>query len=65
MTEARTGSGDELYGDARTLDTVRAGGGSAYEMLDGLLSAVDGWAAGAQQSDGITLLAVQRLPLRG
>ncbi|HRZ10460.1 MAG TPA: PP2C family protein-serine/threonine phosphatase, partial [Gemmatimonadales bacterium] len=65
VTEARTGMGDELYGDARTLDTVRAGGGSADEMLDGLLSAVDGWTAGAEQSDDITLLAVRRLPLRG
>jgi hypothetical protein len=34
-------------------------------MLDGLLSAVDGWTAGAEQSDDITLLAVRRLPLQG
>ena len=63
VTEARTASGDELFGDARTLDAVRACGGSADAMLDGLLSAVDGWTAGAEQSDDITLLAVRRLPL--
>ena len=42
--------------------TVRANAGSADATLDGLLSAVDAWAAGAEQSDDITLLAVRRLP---
>jgi len=62
VTEARTEAGDELYGEARTLATVRANTGSADATLDGLLSAVDAWAAGAEQSDDITLLAVRRLP---
>jgi serine phosphatase RsbU (regulator of sigma subunit) len=65
VTEARTDSGDELFGEARTLETVRANAGSADATLDGLLSAVDAWAAGAEQSDDITLLAVRRLPAEG
>ena len=65
VTEARTDSGDELFGEARTLETVRANAGSADAALDGLLSAVDAWAAGAEQSDDITLLAVRRLPAEG
>jgi sigma-B regulation protein RsbU (phosphoserine phosphatase) len=65
VTEARTASSDELYGDERTLATVRASAGSADEILDGLLAAVDEWTAGAEQSDDITLFAVRRLPLAG
>lgn len=62
VTEARTAAGEELFGEVRALETVRAAGRSADEMLDGLLAAVDRWASGAEQSDDITLLAVRRLP---
>ncbi|MEZ4411709.1 MAG: SpoIIE family protein phosphatase [Gemmatimonadales bacterium] len=62
VTEARTDAGEELFGEARALETVQAGGLSAEETLDGLLAAVDQWAGGAEQSDDITLLAVRRLP---
>jgi len=62
VTEARTDAGEELFGEVRALETVRAGGQSAEEMLDGLITAVDQWAGGAEQSDDITLLAVRRLP---
>jgi len=62
VTEARTDAGEELFGEVRALETVRAAGRSAEEMLDGLIRAVDQWAGGAEQSDDITLLAVRRLP---
>jgi serine phosphatase RsbU (regulator of sigma subunit) len=37
-----------------------AGEGSAEELLDRIVAAVDAWADGAEQSDDITLLAVRR-----
>jgi sigma-B regulation protein RsbU (phosphoserine phosphatase) len=61
VTEARTDAGEELFGEVRALETVRAAQQSAEEMLDGLLAAVDRWAGSAEQSDDITLVAVRRL----
>jgi serine phosphatase RsbU (regulator of sigma subunit) len=60
VTEARTAIGDELFGEARTLATIGVGQRPADALLDGVLSAVDAWAAGAEQADDITLLAVRR-----
>lgn len=60
VTEARTAAGEELFGELRTLETIGTGRPSADALLDGILAAVDAWAAGAEQADDITLLAVRR-----
>jgi len=65
VTEARTAASDELFGEERAVDTVRNAEGSTNAMLEGLVSAVDAWAAGAEQSDDITLLAVRRIGADG
>ena len=60
VTEARTAIGEELFGEERTMATIGEGRSQAGPLLDGVLSAVDAWAAGAEQADDITLLAVRR-----
>jgi serine phosphatase RsbU (regulator of sigma subunit) len=60
VTEARTAVGEELFGEARTLATIGDGQRPADAVLDDILAAVDAWAAGAEQADDITLLAVRR-----
>ena len=62
VTEAHGEGREELFGETRTLETVGDGTRPADDMLDGILSAVDAWAAGADQADDITLLAVRRVP---
>jgi serine phosphatase RsbU (regulator of sigma subunit) len=42
------------------VQTIGTGRSSADALLDGILAAVDAWAAGAEQADDITLLAVRR-----
>ncbi len=65
VTEARAPSGEELFGEARTLETIGRGSTSVDAVLDGILGAVDTWAAGAEQADDITLLAVRRATTPG
>jgi len=60
VTEAQAQGTTELFGEDRTLGVVEGTDGSARELLDRLLAAVDAYAAGAEQADDITLLAVQR-----
>ena len=60
VTEAKTAVGEELFGELRTVETIGTGRSSADALLDGILAAVDAWAAGAEQADDITLLAVRR-----
>ncbi|HEX5003685.1 MAG TPA: SpoIIE family protein phosphatase [Gemmatimonadales bacterium] len=62
VTEARTGGGDELFGDERALAAAGAGDVPAEACLDAIVQAVDAWAEGVEQSDDITLLAIRRLP---
>jgi sigma-B regulation protein RsbU (phosphoserine phosphatase) len=65
VTEARTASSEELFGEERAVETVRNHSGSTDEVLGTLVGAVDQWAAGAEQSDDITLIAVRRLTAAG
>lgn len=52
------------FGADRLQDVIRdLGGASANELVAGILAAVDEWAAGVEQADDITLLAIRRLPL--
>jgi len=60
VTEAQALGTTELFGEGRTLDVVGKTDGTAAELLDRLLAAVDAYAAGAEQADDITLLAVRR-----
>jgi len=60
VTEAQALGTAELFGEERTLEVVQGSSGTAAELLDRLLSAVDAYAAGAEQADDITLLAVKR-----
>jgi phosphoserine phosphatase RsbU/P len=60
VTEAQATGTTELFGEDRTLEVTGAVHGSAEELLDRLLAAVDAYAAGAEQADDITLLAVRR-----
>jgi serine phosphatase RsbU (regulator of sigma subunit) len=60
VTEAQAQGTTELFGEERTLAVVEESNGTAAELLDRLLAAVDAYAAGAEQADDITLLAVRR-----
>jgi len=60
VTEARTSASEELFGEERAIAVAGAGEGSAEELLDRIVGAVDAWADGAEQADDITLLAVRR-----
>jgi serine phosphatase RsbU (regulator of sigma subunit) len=60
VTEAQAHGTTELFGEDRTLEVAEGTGGTADELLDRLLAAVDAYAAGAEQADDITLLAVRR-----
>jgi len=60
VTEAQAQGTTELFGEERTLEAAEGTGGTAAELLDRLLAAVDAYAAGAEQADDITLLAVKR-----
>jgi len=61
VTEAQTVGTSELFGEDPALELAGRHTGTAAELLDGLLAAVDAYAAGAEQADDITLLAVRRL----
>jgi len=58
VTDARGASG--LYGEERLLALLREGGATASALLDSIESAVLAHAAGWEQADDITLLAVRR-----
>jgi serine phosphatase RsbU (regulator of sigma subunit) len=60
VTEAQAPGTTELFGEARTLEVVEESNGTAAALLDRLLAAVDAYAAGAEQADDITLLAIRR-----
>ncbi len=65
VTEAHDGRG-ELFGDARLADALTAAGDAGPEELTANVKcAVDAFAAGAEQYDDITMLALQRLPAAG
>lgn len=52
----------ELYSDARLLESVAAHAGSgAHNLITAVSASVTDWAAGAEQSDDITMLAVRYL----
>ena len=57
VSEAFDGSG-ELFGEDRLLAQLASTGGSARETTQGVLDAVRQHAAGARQSDDITVLSV-------
>jgi sigma-B regulation protein RsbU (phosphoserine phosphatase) len=60
VTEAQATGTTELFGEERTLSVAEGTDGTAAELLDRLLAAVDAYAAGAEQADDVTLLAVRR-----
>jgi sigma-B regulation protein RsbU (phosphoserine phosphatase) len=60
VTEAQAMGTTELFGEERTLSVAEGTNETAAELLDRLLAAVDAYAAGAEQADDITLLAVRR-----
>ena len=52
----------ELYSDARLLESVSAhAGAGAHNLITAVSASVTDWAAGAEQSDDITMLAVRYL----
>ena len=59
MTDARGASG--LYGEERLLALLGEGAAPAAALLDAVESAVLAHAAGWEQADDITLLAVRRI----
>jgi len=60
VTEAQATGTTELFGEERTLAVAEGTDGTAAELLDRMLAVVDAYAAGAEQADDITLLAVRR-----
>ena len=59
ISEAMTAE-DEEWGEERMLEAVpRGGGASAIEILEELFRAADGFAAGAEQHDDMTLLVMK------
>jgi sigma-B regulation protein RsbU (phosphoserine phosphatase) len=59
VTEARDPQGG-FFGDERLLAAARAGSGSAKSVLSSVSGAVAAFTAGAEQTDDVTIVVVQR-----
>lgn len=64
INEAKNPTGEQ-FGDERILETAAAAPRDTEAFLEAMLGAVKSFAAGAEQSDDITMLAIRYLPRVG